>query len=128
MMTKVIPMTSVLDDIYDVYGTYEELELFTQAVQRWDIDCINELPECIGLHRKSVCLFMQLFYKALIDVYVEIGEILACTGRVYALYHAKEAMKRQGRSYFAEAKCLHQQHKPTMDEYMSILNIESYPC
>ncbi|KAI6670486.1 hypothetical protein NL676_005371 [Syzygium grande] len=114
MMTKVIAMTSVLDDIYDVYGTYEELELFTQAVQRWDIDCINELPE-----------YMQLFYKALINVYVEIGEILTCTGRSHALYNAKEAMKRQVRSYFAEAKWLHQQHKPTMDEYMSIAEVTS---
>ncbi|KAK3409325.1 hypothetical protein EUGRSUZ_J01451 [Eucalyptus grandis] len=117
MMTKVIAMTSVLDDIYDVYGTYEELELFTRAVQRWDIDCINELPE-----------YMQVFYKALIDVYVEIGEKLACTGRSYGLDYAKEAMKRQARSYFAEAKWLHQQHKPTMDEYMSVALVSSgYP-
>nr|WNI01933.1 terpene synthase [Psidium guajava] len=109
MMTKVIALTSVLDDIYDVYGTYEELELFTQAIQRWDIDCIKELP-----------WYMQVFYKALIDVYVEIEEILACKGRSYRLYYAIEAMKRQANSYFAEAKWLHQQHKPTMDEYMSI--------
>ncbi|KAL3719359.1 hypothetical protein ACJRO7_004332 [Eucalyptus globulus] len=117
MMTKVIAMTSVLDDIYDVYCTYKELELFTRAVQRWDIDCINELPE-----------YMQVFYKALIDVYVEIGEKLACTGRSYGLDYAKEAMKRQARSYFAEAKWLHQQHKPTMDEYMSVALVSSgYP-
>ncbi|XP_056175825.1 (-)-germacrene D synthase-like isoform X2 [Syzygium oleosum] len=117
MLTKVIAMTSVLDDIYDVYGTYEELELFTQAVQRWDIDCINDLPE-----------YMQVFYKALIDVYVEIGEILACKGRLYGLHYAKEAMKRQARYYFAEANWLHQQHKPTMDEYMSIAVVSSgYP-
>ena len=35
-MTKVIAMTSVIDDIYDVYGTLEELELFTEAVERFD--------------------------------------------------------------------------------------------
>jgi len=34
MLTKVIAMTSVLDDIYDVYGTFEELELFTDAIER----------------------------------------------------------------------------------------------
>ena len=28
ILTKVIAMTSVIDDIYDVYGTPEELELF----------------------------------------------------------------------------------------------------
>jgi hypothetical protein len=34
MLTKVIAMISVIDDIYDVYGTLEELELFTEAIER----------------------------------------------------------------------------------------------
>jgi len=36
MLTKVIAMTSVIDDIYDVYGKPEELELFTDAIERSD--------------------------------------------------------------------------------------------
>ena len=34
ILTKVIAMTSIIDDIYDVYGTLEELKLFTEAVER----------------------------------------------------------------------------------------------
>lgn len=34
MMTKVIAMTSIIDDIYDAYGTFEELELFASAIAR----------------------------------------------------------------------------------------------
>jgi (-)-germacrene D synthase len=34
ILTKVIAMTSIIDDIYDVYGTLEELELFSQAIER----------------------------------------------------------------------------------------------
>jgi (-)-germacrene D synthase len=33
ILTKMIAMTSVIDDIYDVYGTFEEIELFTEAVE-----------------------------------------------------------------------------------------------
>ena len=36
MLTKVIAMTSVIDDIYDVYGTPDELKLFTDAIERSD--------------------------------------------------------------------------------------------
>ena len=34
ILTKVIAMTSAIDNIYDVYGTPEELELFNQAIER----------------------------------------------------------------------------------------------
>lgn len=35
IMTKVIAIGSMLDDIYDVYGTFEELKLLTLALERW---------------------------------------------------------------------------------------------
>ena len=34
ILTKVIAISSILDDTYDAYGTFEELEIFTQAIQR----------------------------------------------------------------------------------------------
>lgn len=35
MLAKAIQMITVIDDIYDVYGTIHELELFTAAVERY---------------------------------------------------------------------------------------------
>jgi hypothetical protein len=34
MVTKVIALTAIFDDIYDTYGTLEEIELFTEAIER----------------------------------------------------------------------------------------------
>lgn len=34
-ITKAIQVISVIDDVYDVYGTLEELELFTKVVERF---------------------------------------------------------------------------------------------
>lgn len=37
ILTKVIAMTSIIDDIYDVYGTPEELKLFTEVIERFEL-------------------------------------------------------------------------------------------
>jgi len=34
MVAKLISIISLVDDTYDAYGTVEELEIFTQAIQR----------------------------------------------------------------------------------------------
>ncbi|KAL5546812.1 hypothetical protein UlMin_006499 [Ulmus minor] len=113
-LTKVIAMTSVIDDIYDVFGTLEELELFTEAAERWDISAIDQLPE-----------YMKFFYKALLDVYSEIEEELRNNGNLYRLDYAKEKMKIQIRAYFQEAKWFHQQYTPTMEEYLPLALVTS---
>lgn len=35
-LTKVMNFVLIIDDIYDVYGSLGELELFTDAVDRYD--------------------------------------------------------------------------------------------
>ncbi|KAJ7981634.1 (-)-germacrene D synthase [Quillaja saponaria] len=117
ILTKVIAMTSTMDDIYDVYGTLEELELFTEAIERWDIGVKDKLPE-----------YMKHAFQALLDIYDEIEEKMACEGRSYRFYYAREAMKNQVRAYFQEAKWFHQQYSPTMEEYMRVALVSSgYP-
>ncbi|KAA8526917.1 hypothetical protein F0562_008854 [Nyssa sinensis] len=106
-LTKVIAMTSIIDDIYDVYGTPEELVLFTDAIERWDISAMDQLPE-----------YMRVCYQALINVYSEIENILAKEGNSYRVHYAKITMKQLVRAYFVEAKWFQEGKTPTMEEYM----------
>lgn len=43
ILTKVIAMTSIMDDIYDVYGTPEELKLFTEVIERFELLNIGQI-------------------------------------------------------------------------------------
>ncbi|XP_043700444.1 (-)-germacrene D synthase-like [Telopea speciosissima] len=117
MLTKVIAMTSIIDDTYDVYGTLEELNLFTDAIERWDIRAMDQLPE-----------YMKVLYSALLDVYNEIEEELRKEGQFYRLNYALEAMKRVVRAYFIEAKWFNGGCIPTFEEYMrTALTSCAYP-
>ncbi|XP_074298487.1 alpha-farnesene synthase-like [Silene latifolia] len=48
-LTKVITFILVIDDLYDIYGSLEELKSFTKAVERWDSEELQQLPECIKI-------------------------------------------------------------------------------
>ncbi|KAK3188179.1 hypothetical protein Dsin_027740 [Dipteronia sinensis] len=49
-LTKVVVFILVIDDIYDNYGSLEELQDFTNAVDRWDSKETDEnLPNCMKL-------------------------------------------------------------------------------
>ncbi|KAL3728763.1 hypothetical protein ACJRO7_033354 [Eucalyptus globulus] len=109
ILTKVISLTSILDDIYDVYGTLEELALLTEAIQKWDVDAMDGLP-----------VYMQAYYKEFLQLYEYIGNELATKERSYRLVYAKEVMKKLARAYFQEAKWFHTNYVPALEEYMSL--------
>ncbi|XP_075488639.1 (-)-alpha-terpineol synthase-like isoform X2 [Primulina tabacum] len=53
-LSKVNSLITILDDIFDVYGTLEELQLLNDVIQRWNIEAMDQLPN-----------YMQMCYLAL---------------------------------------------------------------
>nr|QWB49538.1 terpene synthase 4 [Aquilaria sinensis] len=115
--TKAIALTSILDDIYDAYGTPEELDLLTTAIQGWDSNLGTQLPE-----------YMKTYYLLLLDVYNRIADDLGMQGKSYCVDYVKEEKKKVAKAYNSEAKWYHQNYTPTMEEYMQVaLSSSGYP-
>nr|QWB49540.1 terpene synthase 6 [Aquilaria sinensis] len=99
--TKALAMLAILDDIYDVYGTPEELDLLTEAMERWDPDFATQLPE-----------YIKNFYLALLDLYKEIEDDMGGQG------NGNEYRAKYSREH--EAKWYHQNFTPSVEEYMQV--------
>ncbi|GAB2277871.1 hypothetical protein Dimus_012573 [Dionaea muscipula] len=110
--TQVFQLITIIDDIYDVYGTHEELVLFTEAMERLDISAIDQLPE-----------YMKPCYQALLDVYCEMEQKISSEGNLYQMGYAKEAMKVLIRAFFDESKWLNRGDIPTYEEYIKVAQV-----
>ncbi|CAI0374729.1 unnamed protein product [Linum tenue] len=108
ILTKLTMLVSINDDIYDVHGTIDELQLFTATVQRWDTG-MKDLPE-----------YLKLFYGAIIDVLDEVDAITTREGRPYCLEYGKQAEKNQMRAYLTEARWFAKGEVPTIEEYRRV--------
>lgn len=107
IFTKFLKMVSVLDDIYDAYGTIQELELFTEAIQRWDKSYMSQLPD-----------YMKLVYETILDTTQLLEQdYLAKEGRTYAAYYLQLEIKDLCSAYLQEAKWCHANYVPTYEEY-----------
>ncbi|KAJ3697489.1 hypothetical protein LUZ61_001194 [Rhynchospora tenuis] len=52
IQTQTNCLITTVDDMYDVYGSLNELEAFTDAIEKWDVTAAETLPE----YMKMCCL------------------------------------------------------------------------
>ncbi|KAJ4850571.1 hypothetical protein Tsubulata_030044 [Turnera subulata] len=110
---KAAQLFTVIDDMYDAYGTIDELELFGDTVERWDTS-LKRLPD-----------YMKLPFQAVLDFLKEIEEKTSKTGRSYCIQYIKEAVKRQIRIYTIEARWCNEGHVPKFEEHRALTGVST---
>ncbi|CAN0896651.1 (-)-alpha-terpineol synthase, partial [Linum grandiflorum] len=108
-MTKVAIIVHIIDDVYDVYGFIDELELFTAAIERWDIKELDKLPG-----------YMQLCFMAVYNIGNQ-----TCYGNLKrqglnTFPYIQKAWVDLCRSYMEEAKAYRSGSDQTLEQYLNI--------
>ncbi|CAN1266155.1 Probable terpene synthase 3, partial [Linum perenne] len=106
--TKATILYSVYDDTYDAYGKINELELFTDAIERWDTDM------------KGVNYKMKMLFEATVIACDEFDSITSKDGRPYCSKYGKLSIYNIVRWYLEEARWLAKSYVPTLDEYRQV--------
>ncbi|XP_047977521.1 cineole synthase 1, chloroplastic-like [Salvia hispanica] len=108
MLTKINALVTTIDDIYDIYGTLEELELFTEAIRRWDIESIDQLPP-----------YMKVCYLALYNFVNEMGYYTLKDKGFNSIPFMRKTWVDLVETYLIEANWYHKGHKPSLEEYIN---------
>ncbi|XP_038902678.1 terpene synthase 10-like [Benincasa hispida] len=107
MATKINVFITTIDDVYDVYGTLDELQLFTDAVERWDVAALDQLPD-----------YMKICFLGLHNSINEMAfDILRDKG-INVIQYLKKAWVDLCKTYMLEATWYHTGYKPTLKEYL----------
>ncbi|CAL5187101.1 unnamed protein product [Lathyrus oleraceus] len=108
VVTKVVALITLIDDVYDVYGTLEDLELFTQAIERWDLNRLDSLPE-----------YMKMCFEPLYTFVSEVGSEIQNKSGHDITPHLKKAWTDQCKTYMIEARWYHSGYTPSLEEYFA---------
>ncbi|KAI3892507.1 hypothetical protein MKX03_018068 [Papaver bracteatum] len=105
-VTKIAYLITVIDDVYDVYGSLDELELFTEAIERWDINTVENLQ-----HYMKICFF------ALYITVNEVGYKVLRRNNLDVMPYLKKSWGDVCKSYLIEATWYYSGYIPTLEEY-----------
>ncbi|RDX57825.1 Isoprene synthase, chloroplastic, partial [Mucuna pruriens] len=106
-LTKVVQLITIIDDVYDVYGTLDELELFTDIVERWDVNAINTLPD-----------YLISCFLALYNTVNEMAYDIFKERDIKCLPYFKKAWSDLCKSYLQEAKWFYNKVIPPFNVYL----------
>ncbi|KAK4439283.1 Tricyclene synthase Oc15, chloroplastic [Sesamum alatum] len=106
-LTKAIGFVYLIDDIFDVVGTLDELTIFTEAVNKWDYAAIDTLPD-----------YMKMCYRTLLDTTNGMGHDIYKRHGYDPIDSLKTSWGSLCNAYLVEAKWFASRNLPTAAEYL----------
>ncbi|KAL2331792.1 hypothetical protein Fmac_019373 [Flemingia macrophylla] len=116
-LAKAICVLQVMDDMFDTYGKLDELILFTEAIKRWDLDAMEQLPE-----------YMKICYMALYNTVHESAYRIQKEHGKTVVNCLKRTWMDIFDAYLKEAKWFNNKYVPTLREYLDNGVISSASC
>ncbi|KAL0435401.1 UNVERIFIED_CONTAM: Beta-farnesene synthase [Sesamum radiatum] len=114
-IAKCVQMLSTINDTYDRYATFEEADLFTEILERWDVNEIYPLPD-----------YLKIVYKFLVSIYDDYEIEASKQGKSYAVCYAKETMTQVCKAFNKVLKwAMGQVELPTFEEYFANMMVTS---
>ncbi|GER52991.1 trans-alpha-bergamotene synthase [Striga asiatica] len=105
ILTKMTVLITYIDDIYDLYGTLPELQAFTHAIERWDINELDNLPE-----------YMRICFLALFNSANELAYHILRDQGLNIIPNLRKLWAELSRAYYVEATWFHNGYFPSTNE------------
>ncbi|XP_031126998.1 (3S,6E)-nerolidol synthase 1-like [Ipomoea triloba] len=106
-LTKPIALVYLIDDIIDVYATFDQTIQFVDAINRWDLSVGEGLPD-----------YMKRCLAVLFDTTNDINNLVFDKFGWNPIDHLKRAWKCLCSAYIIEAKWFATGKSPTANEYL----------
>ncbi|XP_074305140.1 alpha-farnesene synthase-like [Silene latifolia] len=108
-LTKIATLILVIDDLYDIYGSFDELMRFTNTVERWDSqEIMQQLPKC-----------MKICFETLRTTTAQIAnEIEKETGCDDISFYLIQAWGDFCKALLSEARWYDTNNIPSLEEYI----------
>ncbi|KAI4978939.1 hypothetical protein ZWY2020_015692 [Hordeum vulgare] len=116
MLTKLVMIVSLFDDLYDNYSTTEESNIFTAAMERWDEQAVEQFPA-----------YLKALYINILNTTNVIDEELKHQKNMHAGL-AKKLVIDIAKCYHTEVKWRDEHYVPTSVEEHLQISVRSSAC
>ncbi|KAG6435391.1 hypothetical protein SASPL_100263 [Salvia splendens] len=113
-LAKGLEIVGIMDDTYDNYATLNEAHLFTDILDKWNMDEVYRLPE-----------YMRTVYHFIMSNCQDYERDALKLGKAFATPYFIETVQQLGRAYNQELKWVMERKLPPFEDYVKNSEITS---